>query len=78
LSILTAKEQEVLAVFRAAEIEGRAFRAEVACYAYLEKTRKPGIDCPQYKRKVSKEAYEWHKEQNDPVFINCVSSGEGG
>lgn len=68
---LTTQEQEVLDVFKSAGIDGRAFRSEEPCYAYFETTWKPGVDCPSHGRKVTPEACEWHREEQDPACVAC-------
>lgn len=64
-------EQEVIHFFKAAGIQGRAFRTQDACFAYLERTWKPGIMCPGYGREIAIEACNWHKEEQDSLCLGC-------
>lgn len=69
---LTEREQEVLNLFKSAGFSGRVFRSREACERHLEATRKPGISCPGYGRGITEEVCGWHREEKDPVCVECL------
>jgi hypothetical protein len=75
---LTEQEQSVIEVFKQAGIQGRAFRTQDACFAYLKRTWKPGIMCPGYGREIALEACNWHREEKDSLCLGCDRQAEEG
>jgi hypothetical protein len=73
---LSEREREIVDLFKSAGFSGRVFRSMEALERHLESTSKPGISCPGYGRRISEEVCSWHKEEKDPVCVDCLRMEE--